>query len=198
MPSSIGHALGGVAAAWLVDLVPGRRAWRTAQPLAPWLDRAGGRLTVVCAVLAATPDVDLLFHTHRTVTHSVSATVVVGLCGAAVASTCRRPALRVAAMCVAAYGSHLLLDWMGTDHFFPYGIQLLWPFSQGWLISGWDVFAQTERRQFFTRLALRHNLESVLQEIAILGPVLLALWLVRVKALAGFSPELTGRDHPPE
>ena len=40
--------------------------------------------------------------------------------------------------------------------------------------------------------------ESVLtsKEIAILGPVVVVLWLVRVKALAGLAPEVSGRHHP--
>ena len=41
-------------------------------------------------------------------------------------------------------------------------------------------------------------LRAVLQEVAILGPIVAALWLVRVKALAGLAPEMAGRDHPPQ
>ena len=43
---------------------------------------------------------------------------------------------------------------------------------------------------------IRQNANAIAQEIAILGPTVVALWLVRVKALAGLAPELARRDHP--
>jgi hypothetical protein len=42
---------------------------------------------------------------------------------------------RLALLCGAAYGSHLLLDWLDNDTKQPAGIQLLWPFSNQWFIS---------------------------------------------------------------
>ena len=53
MPSPIGHALAGVAVAWTADLIPGDRAWRTAPDRSTWYQRAGGDLTLACAVLGA-------------------------------------------------------------------------------------------------------------------------------------------------
>lgn len=196
MPSPIGHALGGVAAAWLVDLVPGTRGWRTAPTSAAWWDRAGSGFTAACAALAIAPDLDLLLRTHRTVTHSLGAAVCVGLLAAALAANASRPILRVAAMCAAAYGSHLLFDWLATDRYVPYGIQVLWPFNRDWLISGWDIFPQTERRDLTTLPVIRQNVAAVASELALLGPVVVLVWLVRVKALAGLAAEVTGRDHP--
>ena len=67
MPSPIGHALAGVAAAWTVDLIPGDRAWRTAPASASWYRRAGDGLTLRCAALGAAPDLDLVVRhaSHR-------------------------------------------------------------------------------------------------------------------------------------
>ena len=93
MPTSIGHALAGAAAAWSVDLVPGRRAWRTAPPTASWYRRAGNGLTLVCAALAAVPDADLLFRLHRTFSHSIGAVVLVGILAAAIGVLTNRPAV---------------------------------------------------------------------------------------------------------
>ena len=62
----------------------------------------------------------------------------------------RRPIARVAAMCAAAYGSHLLLDWLGADRYPPLGLQMLWPISKAWYISGVDLFRQTARQRIFT------------------------------------------------
>jgi hypothetical protein len=198
MPSPIGHALAGVAAAWVADLIPGRRAWRTASDDASWLSRSGNGLTLVCAGLAASPDLDLLFQHHRTVTHSVGAVVVVGLVAALVAAKGKWPVLRVSVMCAAAYATHLLLDWLCADLTAPHGLQMLWPFSDAWYISGWEVFRRTARLQVFTPSVMRINALAIAQELAILLPLLAALWLIRVKALAGLATEVPRRDHAPQ
>jgi membrane-bound metal-dependent hydrolase YbcI (DUF457 family) len=198
MPSPIGHALAGVAAAWAVDLIPGDRAWRTAPDTQSLYCRAGGGLTVACAVFGAAPDLDLAFIEHRTVTHSIGAVCVVTLFAAAIAASRRRPIVRITAMCAAAYGSHLLLDWLGVDRYPPLGLQLLWPINHEWYISGVDLFRQTARQRIFTRGPMLVNLRAIAQEIAILAPVVVVLWLVRVKALTRLATEMAGRHHPPQ
>jgi membrane-bound metal-dependent hydrolase YbcI (DUF457 family) len=198
MPSPIGHALAGVAVAWTADLVPGGRAWRAARAPVGWYQRAGGGLTLICAGLGAAPDLDLAFTAHRTATHSLSAVMAVAVVAAAIAAGAGRPIARVTVMCAAAYGSHLLLDWLGADFYPPRGLQLLWPFNHEWYISGLDLFRQTARLRIFTRGPMLTNVRAILQELAILLPVLAVLWLVRVKALAGLAAETPRRDHPPE
>jgi membrane-bound metal-dependent hydrolase YbcI (DUF457 family) len=198
MPSPIGHVLGGVAVAWAADLVPGDRVWRTAPAMASWYLRAGNGLTLLCAGLGAAPDLDLAFVAHRTVTHSIAAALVVGLLAAAVAAGSGRPVTRIALMCAGAYGSHLLMDWLGVDRYPPRGIQLLWPINNEWYISDADIFRQTARLRIFTRGPMLTNASAILQEIAILVPIMVALWLVRVKALARFAPEMARSHHPPE
>ncbi len=42
------------------------------------------------------------------------------------------------------------------------------------------------------------NAKAIAQEIAILVPLVYALWLVRVKPAAALAPEMTGRHHPAE
>jgi membrane-bound metal-dependent hydrolase YbcI (DUF457 family) len=198
MPSPIGHALAGMAATWVADLIPGRRAWRTAPESAAWLQRAGNGFTLICAGLAASPDLDLLTKSHRMVTHSLGAVVVVALVAAVFAASIRRPVGRVAAMCAAAYGTHLLLDWMCVDNYPPRGVQLLWPFTATWYISNWDVFRQTARNDLLTPAVIRTNVLAVSQELAILLPLLAAVWLIRVKALAGLATEMARGDHSPQ
>jgi membrane-bound metal-dependent hydrolase YbcI (DUF457 family) len=198
MPSPIGHALGGIAVAWAADLVPGDRAWRTAPNTASLYLRAGNGFTLLCAGLGAAPDLDLAFVAHRTATHSIAAAVVVGLCAAAVAATTGRPVTRIALMCAGAYASHLLMDWLGVDRYPPRGIQLLWPINNEWYISNADIFRQTARLRIFTRGPMLTNARAILQEIAVLGPTLAVLWLVRVKALARLAPEMSRGHHPPE
>jgi membrane-bound metal-dependent hydrolase YbcI (DUF457 family) len=211
MPSPFGHALTGLAVAWAADLLPGERAWRAAPPTASWYRRAGNGLTAACALLAMAPDLDLAFTRHRTYTHSIGAVAVVGLIAAfaslalppsrrALRRTSRRAAAvhaaRIALMCAAAYASHLLLDWLGVDLYPPPGLQVLWPFDSGWYISGLDLFRQTRREHLFTWPVIEQNLLAIAQEMAILVPIAAALWLVRVKTLAGLSAEQPRRDHP--
>jgi membrane-bound metal-dependent hydrolase YbcI (DUF457 family) len=160
------------------------------------------------------PDADLLLPgIHRTVTHSVTAAIVTFIIAVAVtgqltpgvrhvvrraSDTISRNRWRTALVCGISYASHLLLDWLGADNSPPRGIQLLWPFSDRWLISDWDIFRQTARRHFLTAPIVRQNAVAVAQELAILLPIVLVLWLVRVKAASRFSTELTGSHHPPE
>jgi len=187
MPTSIGHALAGAAAAWTADLVPGDRAWRTAPASASWYRRAGNGLTLACAVLAALPDIDLLFHSHRTFTHSVGAVIVVGVIAAAVAAISKRPIVRVPLMCAAAVATHVLLDYLAVDPMPPFGIQALWPFTHGWYISGWNIFLETERRHFFTLASIAVNTRAAVRELLILLPMVAAVWLLRRRALSGRS-----------
>jgi membrane-bound metal-dependent hydrolase YbcI (DUF457 family) len=196
MPSPVGHALGGVAVAWIADLVPGDRAWR--RRAGGWLARIGGGATVACAALASAPDLDVLVGHHRTFSHSITAAVVAGIVGALVAVRIRRPVARLSLMCGGAWGSHLLLDWLGVDNYPPRGIQLLWPFSDRWFISGWDVFVQTARVHIFTLNALIVNTRAIAWEVLVLAPIVALLWLVREKALAGFAAEPAGGDHATE
>jgi membrane-bound metal-dependent hydrolase YbcI (DUF457 family) len=183
MPSPIGHALGGVTVALIADLWPGRPVGRL-------------RFTLTCASLAALPDADLLLPiAHRTITHSIGAVGVITIIAAAVTGKVTPGRWRIVFTCGAAYASHVLLDWLQADPTPPFGLQALWPISSTWFISGWNVFRHTERRHVLEWAVMRSNVLAVLQEIAILLPLVVALWLVRVKALARFATELSRSDH---
>jgi membrane-bound metal-dependent hydrolase YbcI (DUF457 family) len=197
MPSPLGHVLAGIIVSLGADLIPrGRDSAKVpgtgtsdsgmkVRGTGAWHLRApGGGLTLACAGLAAAPDLDLAFVAHRTATHSLTAVVLVGVVAACLAASRGWPIARVALTCACAYGSHLLLDWLGEDFYPPRGIQLLWPISHDWYISGLDLFRQTARLRIFTRGPMLTNLRAVAQEIAILGPIVAALWLVRGRARA--------------
>jgi hypothetical protein len=46
--------------------------------------------------------------------------------------------------------------------------------------------------------AFRTNLIAFVWEVAIMLPIVLLLWRVRVKTLARLAPEVPGRDHAPQ
>ena len=206
MSSPVGHALAGIAAAWLADLIPGTRRPRLASSAASFLAKAGGWLTVACAVIAMLPDLDLTLPVrHRTVTHSVTAVALATIISALVtgwvtrrgraAGSARGWIARVALMCGAAYATHLLLDWLAVDLTAPFGIQALWPFSDQWYLSGWNLLPRTERRALFTSRAIHLNLKALAWEVGSLAPILTLLWLIREKALARLAAKVARGDH---
>jgi membrane-bound metal-dependent hydrolase YbcI (DUF457 family) len=181
---------------------------------------AGGALTLCAAALGAAPDLDLFLSQHRAVTHSVGAVAAVFIVAGVVTGQVTRKVqstkykvqskfevqpepfgiasvLRVALICAAAYGSHLLLDWLAVDMRAPYGLQVLWPLSDGWYISGLDVFPQTERRHLLSLATLRINLRAMAFETAVMLPLLVLAGLIHVKTVTRFSPEAARRHHPP-
>lgn len=196
MPSPIGHALAGVAVAWAAEQLPGSAGLKRPFSLA---------VTLSSVALAVVPDADLIYTPiHRTVTHSVSATISVTILAIAVTgkvtrlSTLRRAqgsvAWGVVLMCAAAHASHILLDWLGADPSLPSGIQALWPFSYRWFISGWELFPGVERRQMLSAASIVTNLNAVAWEVALMGPIVLALgWLRAKRARRAGRTETAGR-----
>ena len=166
MPSPIGHALAGVAAGCAVA------GPRTA--LAP----PGRRRLALFALLGMLADVDLLFGLHSTYTHSLGAAVLVG---AAAALAGGRAHPRLGAAAAAAFGSHVLLDWLGTDDVAPYGILALWPLSDAWLLSDRHWFLAVCREYAEARCWL-HNARGLLRELALLLPVTAAVLLAAARA----------------
>jgi inner membrane protein len=171
MPSPIGHVLAGLTVAFAAR---GPR-----HPL-------GWRLALVCALLAALPDADLLVAPalHRTVTHSVTSAAFITIVAMLVTGWVTRwtnagRIVWIGALCGASWGSHIVLDWLGSDPSRPHGIQALWPFSREWFISGWDVFPGTERRDPFTLAATVQNAKAAIVELALMGGLALGTWWVR-------------------
>jgi membrane-bound metal-dependent hydrolase YbcI (DUF457 family) len=179
MPTPIGHALAGVLTSWVVDLIRPSRPADSIPAGRTGSMRAGWRLALTCAVLAALPDIDLLFKGHRTITHSIGAVMIVGAAAAVLAARAGRPVGRITLMCASAYASHAFLDWLAVDWTMPRGVQALWPFDRHWYISGWDLFGPTERRHVFTAAAIRRNASAVARELVMLAPLLVIAWSVR-------------------
>jgi membrane-bound metal-dependent hydrolase YbcI (DUF457 family) len=171
MPSPVGHALAGLAVTWLC--------------------RSHTRVALVGAALAVAPDFDLVLPgAHRTYTHSVGAVAVVGVLSWLVLRRRHDPrdhprdAALVAVALAAAYASHLLLDWLGSDPSIPPGLAALWPFSWHFYISNLDVFTPISRRYWNPDEFVWGNLRAVVRELVIMVPVaLLAKYVGRTLRL---------------
>jgi membrane-bound metal-dependent hydrolase YbcI (DUF457 family) len=160
MPTPIGHALGGIVAGCIAgptsaDVPLGRR-----------------RVPVLLffALLGMLPDIDLLISdSHRQATHSLVAACAVGLLAVVVAPG--RPWVWLAS--AAAYGSHLLLDWLGSDTVAPLGIMALWPFETTHFESPYHWFYPV-CREYWLLDCWVGLVWSVWYELLIIGPLALA------------------------
>jgi len=165
MPSPVGHALGGLAAGWLAS-GPGRleRPFTTA---------------ILFAALGAVPDIDVLVEgSHRLYTHSLVAVALVGLTVAVSPRRLGGARGRFALACAAAYGSHLLLDWLGDDRSAPIGIRALWPFTDAYYQSSALLFPPVERRYWLPGFWTA-NLHAIGWEVAVMALPVLAAALLR-------------------
>jgi membrane-bound metal-dependent hydrolase YbcI (DUF457 family) len=185
MPSPIGHAIAGVTAGWLVAGAPSG-APDVAEAFAGKVPAAFWREAALFAALGALPDIDLLFGAHSGPTHSIGATLVVGIVAGLVqgviarrSSATGRRSLTFALACLAAYGSHVLLDWLGTDASPPIGIMALWPFSHAYYESHLHFFMAISRRYYQGWTFVHHNALALFRELAILLPLLTMIGLLR-------------------
>ena len=86
----------------------------------------------------------------------------------------------------AAFGSHVLLDWLGTDPGPPYGIMAWWPLSRDFYLSDLQLFMRVCRD--WNPACWRHNTLALLRELAILLPLTLAAVIGARHALRGSRP----------
>lgn len=192
MPSPLGHVIAGVAAGWLVAGAP-----RLAPPLSTkvagtfpaQVPATFWREAGLFGALGALPDIDLLFGAHSGPTHSIGITLVVGIVAGLVRGvTARRPpatglrSLTFALACLAAYGSHVLLDWLGTDASPPIGIMALWPLSNAHYESDLHFFMAISRRYYQGWAFVRHNAIALVRELVILLPLLTMIILFRSRS----------------
>lgn len=179
MPTPIAHALGGVTAGCLVGISAALAA-RT-RGLEAWLARLGERRAIAwLAVLGMLPDADLLLGMHRSVVHSAGAALVAAAIGWALAPGAR---LLTAAVVAAAYGSHLLLDWLGNDPGAPHGIMLWWPWTERFTVAGNPLFMRV-CRDYWLIDCWRNNVLALGRELLILGPLTLAVALGAHRVMA--------------
>lgn len=162
MPSPVGHALGGLVAAFVVNSFA-RRPRLTLPILA------------ASAALSVAPDLDLLAFSHRTYTHSIGAVALVGV-ASWLFLRARHSNAAAAGVLTAAYASHLVLDLLSKDTARPSGLTALWPFTARYYKSGLDLFGEISRRYWLPEEFVLGNLRAASWELAVLAPLLILAW----------------------
>jgi hypothetical protein len=134
------------------------------------VSRKGLYWPIAAAVL---PDVDFLWGRHNMETHSLGAAVLAGL--VALAWT-RGRGVRLAVLVAAAWASHVLFDWLGSDTTPPIGVMALWPLSGDYYFAYAYWFEAISRRMYLPNF-WSHNLYAVARELVMLAPLAaLAAW----------------------
>lgn len=174
MPLPVAHSLMGYTLYEITAQKQRRRSWRT---------------LLLFVGLALLPDIDFLPGYlmgkpnlyHHTYTHTLGFAVLVGV----VVATGfylkeRRGWWTYFAIGGGACFSHMLLDFVTADFSRPYGLPILWPFSEAYYISPVKIFLSANKSgdsaTFWRSLFVWHNLKVALWELAVFVPVLVWLW----------------------
>lgn len=156
-------------------------------------------LLAAAVVLANAPDLDFVPGLvagapdafHRGPTHSVAAMLLVSVAAGLVGwwwRADRREAVRWAGFAAAAYGGHLLVDFVTVDAVPPYGAPFLWPATTRFLHAGSAWFGEividpTSRlgflRSLVTPVALATWMQEILRLLVVVGGVALVRALGR-------------------
>jgi membrane-bound metal-dependent hydrolase YbcI (DUF457 family) len=174
MPSPVGHTLG--AFSTLLALEPDIVSSRYKTNIALGAAFVFGSLADADFVVAHFSTAPFLRHHYFS--HSIPfAICFTFLCWIILKCFRFRNAGKFAGLIGAAYSSHLLLDYFAHDGSNPYGIPLLWPFTNRHFIAPFNLFYSIHRGEF-TDIFSMHNLVGVLMEIAVMGPITLLLILL--------------------
>src|SRR5437762_8575078 len=175
MPSPVAHAIAGAIAGWVVDPPPREKSRRVA----------------LFAVMGMAADLDLLVGAHSGPTHGLGAALIAGAVTWLFLRWAEwRTAWRTSCAAAAAYASHTLLDWLGTDSSPPIGIMALWPFSRGYYESPWHVFMAISRRYWLPEF-WTFNIRALGHELVILVPLAVVVVMMRRHSDSSRAPGVT-------
>ena len=168
VPTPVGHALGGLAVFVGTQGIP--KDWTLLGA------------TLVAALL---PDLDLAIGPfagrsyHHYFTHSLGFTVLfAGIAYWTMRKMGRVAPFRDAGVIATGYLSHIILDMLTKDMTPPFGVQLLWPFSDAFIISPVSIFSDVWRGSLAQLFGL-HNWMAMVHEILVLLPAVGLLWWLR-------------------
>ena len=179
MSTPIGHSLAGVS----VYFLSGRR-----------FSSPGWKALFFCIVVACLPDIDFLpgffvgniNYFHHRCTHSLFFALVVSL-GVWFVSR-KSGGIKWGLLTFILILSHLAVDYAAIDRTAPFGMPLLWPFSGEYFYSKYAFLPEVWRESSVASVFNRHNLRTVIVELAVFIPIaLLSVILRSVAAKRGAS-----------
>jgi len=178
MASPVGHSLFGYG---IYSAVNNQFSWKE---------------VFIYIILANLADFDYLFgflvgepnKYHHQFMHSILISVVTAGIFAVIFCIKKREKIsKIFVLFFLVYFSHVLIDFFTLDTSFPFGEQLFWPFSDGYYISSFSIFADVQKANtsvdFFSSLFSTHNLLMVLSEIGIFGTFCLIVNLLKRQRL---------------
>jgi inner membrane protein len=151
-------------------------------------------LAFLAVFAAIAPDLDLLPGLlvgkpalyHGGISHSLGFALMVSLGAAGIMKLRGKAFLPVFSLSFLAYSSHLLLDWLGPDGRWPFGIPVFWPISSETFLSPAPVFlgvhhagtTEASIGDWLQGVFSLHNVVAVTLEAALITPlVFLFRWL---------------------
>jgi membrane-bound metal-dependent hydrolase YbcI (DUF457 family) len=125
---------------------------------------------------------------HQTITHSLSVAVVVSGALTLLYNRTQRTRMVDWGRFCSAYSSHLVIDLFGVDRRPPFGMPLLWPFSNQAFLAPWELFpgvrhaahTATTTAEWLVNIFQPANLEAIGMEIFLLLPVVLLVRFARL------------------
>lgn len=178
MTSPVGHGIAGIAGSLLLPAASARA-------------RFG--LLVLFVVSANAADFDFIpgllindFNVfHRGPTHSISFAFIWAALVWVIARRFSPRPLLLASLAGAFYGSHLLLDYFGSDTRAPFGIPLFWPFVEGHFIHDTPFFGGIKHGvpgdslpTVMSEVFSVHNFKAMGREFLATVPLVIICWLV--------------------
>lgn len=174
MPTTVGHSLAGA-------LLNGTRIFQPAQNVL--------KSMMIAMILANLADLDFIpgffwgnpNKFHHGITHSLGATVLVGMVFGFYFYKQDGRFLVPFAFSSSLYFSHVLLDFFSVDASPPHGIPIFWPFFSAHFVAPVTVFSDVHKDSssatFIQSLFVSHNAWTILREFIILGPFVLFIQL---------------------
>ena len=121
---------------------------------------------------------------HRGISHSIGFAILLGgVVGFIWKLRSKRNYWRLLAICTGVILSHVLLDYIGADTGYPYGVPLFWPLTNEYFIAPLVIFSDLYKgmttSSFLSGTLDIHNFYTILREVLILLPVWGATFLGR-------------------
>jgi len=192
MPSPVAHVLAGTLV---------YQTWPYATR------RHSALLWTSCAALAVLPDLDFVpgllsgapWRFHPSPTHTLMAAGVAGVLGACLLHRWRRLSVATVLLLVAAYASHLALDYFNVDDRAPFGMALLWPLTDARFLSpvplfpGMRTMTAGAATTWLTSIVGTQNWGIFVREAAIFLPGLVVMQLLIDRRVARGGAEPSAR-----